>query len=88
MVKKPTRKEDKKPAPKLRVGVVKFIELRLGFFLNADQIVNVRVLSQQEDETYALMQLSNGDKLNLTREEFMAVTGKDPHPPVRIRQKP
>lgn len=91
MARKPTRDEDRKPAPKPApkrgASVVKLIELRLGFFLNPDQIVSVRVLPQQGDETYALMQLSNGDKLDLTREEFMAVTGNDPRPPARFRQK-
>lgn len=91
MVKKPTRDQDKKPAPKPApkpgAGAARFIELRLGFFLNAEQIVSVRVLPQREDETYALMQLSNGDKLDLTREEFVAVTGNDPRPPARFRQK-
>jgi hypothetical protein len=87
MAKKSTRDEEKKPAPKPRASAVKLIELRFGFFLNADQIVSVRVLPQQGDETYAVMQLSNGDKLNLTLEEFMAVTGKDPRPPVRLRQE-
>jgi hypothetical protein len=33
------------------------------------------------------MQLSNGDKLNLTLEEFTAVTGKDPRPPALLRQE-
>lgn len=91
MVKKPTRDEDRKPAPKPApkpaASAGKLIELRLGFFLNPDQIVSVRVLPQQADATYALMQLSNGDKLDLTREEFMAVTGSDPRPPARFRQK-
>ena len=87
MVNKSTRDEEKKPAPKPRASAVELIELRFGFFLNADQIVSVRVLPQQGDETYAVMQLSNGDKLNLTVEEFMAVTGKDPCPPVRLRQE-
>lgn len=87
MVKKSTRDEEKKPAPKPRASAVELIELRFGFFLNADQIVSVRVLPQQGDETYAVMQLSNGDKLNLTLEEFMAVTGKDPRPPARLRQE-
>ncbi len=85
MVKKSARDEEKKPAPKPRASAVELIELRFGFFLNPDQIVSVRVLPQQGDETYAVMQLSNGDKLNLTLEEFMAVTGKDPRPPVRLR---
>jgi hypothetical protein len=87
MVKKRTRDDDKEPAPERKAGAVNLVELRLGFFLNADQIVSVRVLPQEEGETYALMQLSNGDKLNLTREEFTAVTGEDPRPPVRLRPK-
>jgi len=88
MVKKRTRDKDKEPATERRASAVNLIELRLGFFLNADQIVSVRILPQEGGETYALMQLSNGDKLNLTRGEFTAVTGEDPRPPVRIRQKP
>jgi hypothetical protein len=51
MVKKSTRDEEKKPAPKPRASAVELIELRFGFFLNADQIVSVRVLPQQGDET-------------------------------------
>jgi tripartite-type tricarboxylate transporter receptor subunit TctC len=48
----------------------------------------MRILAQEGGKTYALMQLSNGDKLNLTRGEFTAVTGEDPRPLVRLRQKP
>jgi hypothetical protein len=46
MVKKSTRDEEKNPAPKPRASAVELIELRFGFFLNADQIVSVRVLPQ------------------------------------------
>ena len=55
MVKKSARDEEKKPAPKPRASAVELIELRFGFFLNPDQIVSVRVLPQQGDETYAVM---------------------------------
>jgi hypothetical protein len=51
MVKKSARDEEKKPAPKPRASAVELIELRFGFFLNPDQIVSVRVLPQQGDET-------------------------------------
>jgi hypothetical protein len=88
MAKKLTHDRDKQAPTERRSRAVTLIELRLGFFLNADQIVSVRVLPQEEGEAYALMQLSNGDKLNLTHGEFTAVTGEDPRPPVRLRQKP
>lgn len=88
MAKKRTHHEDKPPATERRTRAVNLVELRLGFFLNADQIVSVRILPQEEGETYALMQLSNGDKHNLTRGEFTAVTGENPRPQVRLRQKP
>ena len=64
------------------------IELRPGFFVNADQIVCVRVLAQEEDNVYAVLQLSNGDKQNLTRDEFTAVSGEEPRPPSRRPLKP
>ncbi|WP_260955702.1 hypothetical protein [Pseudomonas citri] len=54
------------------------IELRPGFFLNADHIVSVRVLPQEENDVYAVLHLSNGDKQNLTREEYTAITGEEP----------
>ncbi|MGY2488552.1 hypothetical protein [Cupriavidus sp. CP313] len=64
------------------------IELRPGFFLNADHIVSVRVLSEEEGDVYAILHLSNGDKQNLTRGEFTAITGEEPRPPARLPQKP
>jgi hypothetical protein len=88
MAKKRTLDKDKQPTTERKTRVVNLIELRLGFFLNADQIVSVRVLPQEEDQTYALMQLSNGDKLNLTRGEFTAVTGEEPRQALRLRLKP
>jgi hypothetical protein len=57
---------------------VPLVELKPGLFLNMDHIVSVRVLSQEENEVYAIMQLSNGDKHNLTRAEFTTVTAREP----------
>lgn len=64
------------------------IELRPGLLLNVDHIVSVRVLPQEEGNVYAILQLSNGDKQNLTRDEFTAITGEEPRLPVRLPQKP
>lgn len=57
---------------------VRLVELKPGFFLNPDQIVSVRTLPQEEGDAYAVLQLSNGDKLNLTRAEFSVLTGEEP----------
>jgi hypothetical protein len=59
------------------------LEIRIGLFLNVDQIVTLRVLPQEDGDTYAILQLSNGDKLNLTRAEFALVSGTEPRLPVR-----
>lgn len=64
------------------------VELKPGLFLNVDQIVSVRVLPQEEGNVYAIMQLSNGDKQNLTRDEFTAITGEEPRPEARRLQNP
>ena len=64
------------------------IELRPGFFLNPNHIVSVRVLPQEDSEVYAVMYLSNGDKQNLTRAEFTAITGEEPRLAVRAPQPP
>lgn len=67
---------------------INLIEIRPGLFLNVDQIVSVRVLPQEEDNDYAILQLSNGDKLNLTRSEFSTITGKEPRLTARLPQNP
>ncbi|EYS94823.1 hypothetical protein CF68_23790 [Cupriavidus sp. SK-4] len=64
------------------------IELRPGFFLNPDHIISVRVLPEEEGDVYAILHLSNGDKQNLTRGEFTAITGEEPRPPARLPQRP
>lgn len=60
---------------------MKLIEIRQGLFVNFDQIVSVRVLTPPDGATYAILQLSNGDKLNITREECSSITDE---PPLRI----
>ena len=62
---------------------MKLTEIKPGLFLNEDQIVSVRVLPQEEDNVYAVLQLSNGDRQNLTRAEFTAITGQEPRRPMR-----
>ena len=57
---------------------MKLTEIRPGLFINFDQIVSVRVLPQPEGATYAILQLSNGDKQNITREEFLAIADEAP----------
>jgi hypothetical protein len=64
------------------------IEIKPGLFLNVDQIVSLRVLPQEEGSAYALLQLSNGDKLSLTRGEFSTISGEEPRPLARLPQKP
>ncbi len=64
----------------------KMIELRSGLFLNTEQIVSVRVLPEDGGSAYAVMQLTNGDKMELTREEFRAICGVEPRrPPSRVQ---
>lgn len=65
---------------------IDFIEIRPGLFLNVDHIVSLRVLPQEDDGAYAILQLSNGDKLNLTSSEFSAISGEKPRPPARRAQ--
>jgi hypothetical protein len=74
------------PAPHLeRIGeAIKLVEIRPGLFLNVDHIVSVRALPQEEGAVYAMLQLSNGDKLNLTRAEFTAICGEQSHLPIRL----
>lgn len=57
---------------------MKLNEIRQGLFVNFDQIVSVRVLPQPEGATYAVLQLANGDKQNITREEFAAIVDEAP----------
>jgi hypothetical protein len=58
----------------------------MGLFLNVEQIVTVRVLPQEDGDTYAILQLSNGDKLNITRSEFALISGTEPRQSVRLQQ--
>lgn len=67
---------------------IRLVEIRSGLFLNVDHIVSMRVLPQEEGKDYAILQLSNGDKLNLTRDEFSTITGQEPRLPARLPQKP
>lgn len=66
----------------------RLVQIRPGLFLNPDQIVSVRTLAQEDSDAYAIMQLSNGDKLNLTRDEFSMLTGEEARPQARISQSP
>ncbi len=59
-----------------RKGAIDLLEIRPGLYINVYQIVSVRVLPQEEDNIYAELQLSNGDKLTITREEFTAISGQ------------
>ncbi|MBB5270464.1 hypothetical protein [Quisquiliibacterium transsilvanicum] len=63
---------------------MKLVEVRPGFFLNLEHVVSVRVLTQEEGEVYAVLQLSNGDSQDLTRSEFIAITGEEPRLPMRL----
>lgn len=84
MAKKPPLDEHT-DVPRRRPGPL--VELRPGFFLNADHIVSVRVLSQEEGDVYAVLHLSNGDKQNLSRDEYSAITGEEPRLAVWQAQK-
>ena len=66
---------------------MKLTEIKPGFFLNEDQIVSVRVLPQEDGGVYAVLQLSSGDKLNLTRDEFTVITGEKARPTARPPQQ-
>ena len=76
------------PRTERTAETIKLVEIRAGLFLNVDQIVSVRVLPQEEGNTHAILQLSNGDKLDLTRIEFTAISGEEPRLPARLPQKP
>jgi len=103
MAKKPTRHADTEhrrerapsaqpPTPlaptKRKVETMSLIEVRPGLFLNLEHVVSVRVLAQEEGDTYAILQLSNGDKQALTRDEFMTITGEEPRLPMRLPHNP
>lgn len=60
---------------------VRLIEVRSGLFLNLAHVVSVRVLAQGDRKVYAVLQLSNGDKQDLTGDEFTAITGQEVHLP-------
>ena len=62
---------------------INLIEIRSGLFINVDHIVSMRVLAQEESDVYAVLRLSNGDTLNLTRGEFSTVSGEEPRQPAR-----
>jgi hypothetical protein len=67
---------------------MKLTEIKPGLFVNEDQIVTVRVLPQEEENVYAVLQLSNGDRQNLSRAEFTAITNEEPRLPIRPPQTP
>jgi hypothetical protein len=67
---------------------INLVEIRPGLFLNLAQIVTMRVLPREEGEVYAILQLSNGDKLSLTSSEFSEISGEKPRPLTRKARKP
>jgi hypothetical protein len=79
-------KESKGEAP--APGSARLVQIKPGYFLNLEQIVSVRVLPQEEGQAYAVLQLSNGDKLSLTRDEFSSLTGEQARQAARVQQKP
>lgn len=68
------------PERKDETMTMHLIELRPGLFLNPDHVVSLRVLPQEEQDRDAILQLSSGEKQNLTRDEFTAITGKESRP--------
>ncbi len=70
-----------------RKGAIDLLEIRPGLYINVYQIVSVRVLPQEDDNIYAILQLSNGDKLNITSEEFTTISGQPCRQLGRISQK-
>jgi len=66
--------------------LISFIELRPGLFLNVDHIVSLRVLPQEEGNDFAILQLSSGEKLTVTRSEFSAISGEVPRVLSRMPQ--
>lgn len=85
----PSRKsrEPSSPHAERMVKSISLLEIRPGLFLNVDHIVSVRVLPHEEDDNYAILHPSNGDKLALTRSEFSLITGEEPRPTARLPQK-
>ncbi|GEM_PF-1225532 len=83
---------DNESAPRPYTGrmakTINLIEIRTGLFLNVDHIVSVRVLPQEEGNDYAVLQLSNGDRLNLSLNEFSTITGEEPRLMARLPHKP
>ena len=83
-----TKAQPEKLLPRPQIGeATNLVEIRMGLFLNVGQIVTLRVLPQEDGGTYAILQLSNGDKLNLTRVEFALISGKEPRSPPRLPQR-
>lgn len=93
MVTTPTRDESKEPhrggqastgpatappTPKRKARTMNLVELRPGLFLNTDHVVSLRVLPREENSVYAILQLSNGDQQNLTRDELATIIGEEP----------
>jgi len=70
-----------------REGIAtQLVELRTGLLINPDHIVSIRVLPDEEELSYAVMQLSNGDKVNLTADEYRAISGNHSRWPSRLPQ--
>jgi hypothetical protein len=76
------------PIQKRQGVAIDLVELSPGLFLNLDHVVSVRILREQDGDVYAIAQLSNGAKQNLTRAQFTMVSGEQPRPPARLSLKP
>ena len=76
------------PRAERMAETINLIEIKPGLFLNVDHIVSVRVLPQEEGNVYAILQLSNGDNLNITRSEFSTISGEEPRLSARLPQNP
>lgn len=74
------------PADRVKKAI-SLVEIRPGLFLNLSHIVSVRVLPQEEGIDYAILHLSNGDKLTITRSEFALITGTEPQMTARLSQQ-
>jgi hypothetical protein len=79
---KDSQREQRSPAKPVTVPT-DLVELRPGLYLNKDHIVSVRVLPVETGNAYAVMQLSSGEKMNLTRDDFSALCGVEPRPPMK-----
>lgn len=55
---------------------VDLFELRTGLYINPVQIISVSVTTDGTGESFAVLKLSNGEKLDLTADEFKMVTGQ------------